>query len=336
MLPYHSNAPQKAVKTNRIAVVVIGRNEGQRLIDCLSSLGAHIERTIYVDSGSTDGSSEAARRLGAQVVDLDMRQPFSAARARNAGFYEVLARWPDAAFVQFVDGDCIVHREWISTASEFAASRPDVAVVFGRRRERHTQRSIYNRLCDREWDGAPGAALECGGDVFMRTSALQAAGGYRSSLIAGEEPELCVRLRSHGWTIWRLPDEMTLHDANMTSIWQWWKRNKRAGHAFAEVAAMHWNSPEGIWKRSLMRAVFWGGLLPLVAIFGTAVHPAAIALLALYPLQVARIAVRDGFSKDGWGHAWYAMLGKFAEFQGAMTWFLSRMIGRQQKIIEYK
>lgn len=322
--------------TGAIAVVVIGRNEGQRLVDCLTSLGTHAHCTVYVDSGSTDGSSAAARRMGAHVVDLDMRQPFSAARARNAGLYEVIARWPDTDFIQFVDGDCIVHPEWIETATRFMASRPDVAGVFGRRRERNLDHSIYNRLCDREWDGTPGAALECGGDVFVRVNALRSVGGYRSSLIAGEEPELCVRLRLQGWVIWRLPNEMTLHDANLTTIGQWWKRNKRAGHAFAEVASMHWNSPQGIWKRSLLRAVFWGGLLPMIVLVGAAFHPAALFLLALYPLQVARIAGRDRFSTDGWQRGWYAMLGKFAEFQGAMRWFAGRLMGRQQKIIEYK
>lgn len=319
-----------------IAVVVIGRNEGQRLIDCLASLDARAHRTVYVDSGSSDGSSAASGRSGAHVVDLDMRQPFSAARARNAGLSEVIARWPDTRFIQFVDGDCIVHPHWIDTAARFMASRPEIAVVFGRRRERHPDRSIYNRLCDREWDGPPGLALECGGDAFMRVDALRSVGGYRPTLIAGEEPELCVRLRAQGWAIWRLPDAMTLHDANLTTIGQWWKRSRRAGHAFAEVAAMHWHAPQGIWKRSLLRTIFWGGVLPLLALAGAAFHPAALLLLAAYPLQAARIAARDGFSADGWRRGWYAMLGKFAEFQGVLGWLAGRLSGRRQKLIEYK
>lgn len=319
-----------------IAIVVIGRNEGQRLIDCLASLATHAARTVYVDSGSTDGSCEAARHVGVQVLDLDMQQPFTAARARNAGYREVRTRWPDTRYVQFVDGDCSVDPAWIGAAWRFMAARPDVAIVFGRRRERHADHSIYNQLCDREWDGVPGDALECGGDIFARVQALETAGGYRASLIAGEEPELCVRLRERGWKIWRLNEEMTLHDANMTTMRQWWQRNRRAGHAFAEVANLHWHSPQGIWKRSFLRALGWGGVVPAIAFAGAFIHPAAFALLLLYPLQIARIAARDEFSVEGWRNGYFAVLGKFAEFHGAMSWMVSRLIGRRQKLIEYK
>jgi hypothetical protein len=41
-------------------VVVIGRNEGQRLITCLGSVST-AAKVVYVDSGSTDGSVQAAR-----------------------------------------------------------------------------------------------------------------------------------------------------------------------------------------------------------------------------------------------------------------------------------
>ncbi|MDI6027524.1 glycosyltransferase [Corticibacterium sp. UT-5YL-CI-8] len=319
-----------------VAVVVIGRNEGQRLIDCLSSLSAYATRAIYVDSGSTDGSSAAARRLGAYVVDLDMRKDFTAARARNAGYRKALKQWPDIAFVQFVDGDCMLDSEWIAAAWRFMALRPDVAAVFGRRRERYPDRSFYNRLCDREWDGKSGSALECGGDVFMRVQAIEHAQGYRTSLIAGEEPELCVRLREAGWMVWRMADEMTLHDADITTMRQWWRRNRRSGHAFAEVSTLHWRSPQGIWKRSLFRAVAWGGALPLIALGGTLIHPAALALLGLYPVQIARIAVRDGLSAEGWRSGFYSILGKFAEFHGVLRWVSNGLTGRRQKIIEYK
>ena len=44
----------------------------------------------------------------------------------------------------------------------------------------------------------PGPGTPLGGDVVMRTAALAAAGGYRDSLIAGEEPELALRLRRAG------------------------------------------------------------------------------------------------------------------------------------------
>lgn len=220
-----------------VDAVVIGRNEGARLVACLASLTGRVRRLVYVDSGSSDGSVQAARDAGAQVVALDMGAPFTAARARNAGL-AVLADDPPA-FVQLVDGDCAVQPGWISAALAGFADHPAAVVICGRRRERFPEASLYNALADREWDTPIGPALACGGDALMRFDAVQAVGGYDPTLIAGEEPDLCLRLRAKGGEVWRIDAEMTLHDAAMTRFSQWWKRSVRAGHAFAEGATRH-------------------------------------------------------------------------------------------------
>ena len=49
-------------------VVVIGRNEGERLVRCLQSLSQSRAPLVYVDSSSTDGSCEQAQRLGAHLA----------------------------------------------------------------------------------------------------------------------------------------------------------------------------------------------------------------------------------------------------------------------------
>ena len=265
-------------RTGIIDAVVIGRNEGARLVACLASLQGVARRIVYVDSGSTDESCGQAAAMGAQVVALDLALPFTAARARNAGL-AVLAEDPPE-FVQFVDGDCEIEPGWIDSALAFLAEHPEVAVVCGRRRERDPARSIYNRLADAEWDTPVGEAVACGGDAVMRHDAVAAIGGYRAALIAGEEPELCLRLRRAGWKIWRLDAPMTRHDAAMTRFSQWWRRSRRAGHAFAEGAMLHGGGPERHWVGETRRALLWGAVLPMVA-FGGAVllHPAWLLLL---------------------------------------------------------
>src|ERR1700733_8869724 len=70
---------------SKFGVVVIGRNEGQRLITCLQSL-SDATAVIYVDSNSTDGSVKAAQDRNINIIELDLSVPFTAARARNAGF----------------------------------------------------------------------------------------------------------------------------------------------------------------------------------------------------------------------------------------------------------
>jgi len=311
-----------------IAAVVIGRNEGARLIACLDALEG-VSPVVYVDSGSTDGSVAAAQARGAQVVSLDMSQPFTAARARNAGLAEIPE---DIDFVQFIDGDCVVQASWLVQAQAFLGSHTDVAVVCGRRRETAPQQSVYNGLIDAEWDTPVGEALACGGDALIRADALRAIGGYRDDLIAGEEPEMCVRLRQNGWKIWRIEAEMTAHDAQITRVSQWWKRSKRAGHAFAEGAALHGAPPERHWVAQTRRALVWGALGPvavilLIAVFG----PLGAVAMLIYPAQVARLA-----RKAGWRWALFSVLGKFAEAQGALGYYWRQVTDGKKRLIEYK
>jgi len=314
-----------------VDAVVIGRNEGARLVACLQSLSGQVNRIIYVDSGSTDGSLEAAEALGAEIVSLDMSLPFTAARARNAGL-ERLNAGHAGALVQFLDGDCSLVSDWLPAAVAFLADRPDVAVVCGRRREEAPDVSIYNHLCDLEWDTPVGEATACGGDALMRRSAVGQVGGYRDSLIAGEEPEMCLRLRRAGCKIWRIDAEMTRHDARMTRFGQWWNRSRRAGHAFAEGAYLHGAPPERHWVAETRRALVWGALLPVVMLTLLAIAPPAAGLVALaYPAQFLRLSLRDGPKR-----AWFSILGKFAEALGVCEFHLNRIRGRHRGLIEYK
>lgn len=319
----------------RVAAVVIGRNEGARLISCLDSLAHEADRIVYVDSGSSDGSLAAARARGAKTVALDLSTPFTAARARNAGI-EALARGAVPDLVQFVDGDCEIRPGWIAAARDFLAAHPRAAVVCGRRRERFPEASRWNRLCDAEWDTPVGPARACGGDAAMRWEAVAAAGGFNPSLIAGEEPELCVRLRAAGWEVWRIDREMTLHDAGMTRAGQWWRRARRAGHAFAEGARLHGAPPERHWVGETRRALAWGAALPLAALLGALVTPWALLLLLAWPLQVARLALRGGADAAAWEGAFFLTFGKIPEAIGALEYLGRRLLRRPAGLIEYK
>ena len=321
-----------------IGVVAIGRNEGERLKRCLDSVVGLVDWVVYVDSGSTDGSVAMARARGVAAVELDMSVPFTAARARNEGFRRLreLARGMD--FVQFVDGDCEIVAGWLEKAIAFLEAHHEVAVVCGRRRERYPERSIYNMLCDIEWDTPVGEARACGGDALMRADAFEKVGSYRDNLIAGEEPELCVRLRAAGWRIWRLGEEMTLHDAAITRFNQWWKRTLRGGYAFAEGAHLHGAFPERHYARESRSAWFWGLGIP-VTVFSLALWLGvwALVLLMIYPLQVVRLAARGGRSaRENWWRATFLVLGKFPEMFGQMRFLLHRYLGGRSRLIEYK
>ncbi|MEM9739551.1 MAG: glycosyltransferase [Pseudomonadota bacterium] len=315
------------------AAVVIGRNEGERLIACLDSLRAQFSHIVYVDSGSTDGSRAAAAIRGADVIVLDTRASFTAARARNAGFFHLLDYGHALSFVQFLDGDCVLQPNWAQKARSFLLGAPQVAAVCGRRRELYPERSVYNRLIDAEWDTPVGQTKACGGDVMIRVTALQAMGGFNPDLIAGEEPELCVRLRATGWIIWRLDAEMTLHDAALTRFSQWWQRARRAGFAYAEGVAMHGKAPERHNLRRLQRALVWGGLLPvMIPLASVFLTPWALLGIGLWFLQVLRLSIKGMETLQ----AMFLTLAKFPEAQGAVTYLWRRWRGTNPQLIEYK
>lgn len=318
--------------------VVIGRNEGDRLKRCLESVVPHARQTVYVDSGSTDGSIEFARSIGAEVVELDISIPFTAARARNAGFERLINRLPELDYVQFIDGDCQVDKTWFSHACAFLEKNPDVAVVCGRRRERFPDKSIYNQLCDIEWDTPVGEAKYCGGDAMIRTRAFQAVDGFRNDLIAGEEPEMCIRLRQNNWKIWRIDAEMTLHDAAMLKFSQWWKRAIRSGYAFAQGADIHGAAPEKHWLRESRSILFWGLVLPLLSILSIIIWKTfGLLLVLIYPLQIIRLALTGSRNlQTNWKYAFFLVLGKFPEGWGLMRFYKNKFLGNQATLIEYK
>ena len=325
----------------KIGAVAIGRNEGDRLRCCLESVRGRADAAVYVDSASTDGSVSLARSLGVETVELDMSIPFSAARARNEGLGRLLEVCPDVEFVQFVDGDCEIVAGWLERARQELEKRPDAAVVCGRRRERFPDASVYNRLCDREWDTPVGEAEACGGDALMRVGPLRQAGGYRASLIAGEEPELCLRLREAGWKVVRIDADMTLHDAALTRFGQWWKRSVRAGHAFAEVSWLHRAGPLRMWGRETRSNWFWGLLVPLVAV-AAAWWTYGLSLLLLLGYPVLAYRVYRGRRRKGDApaaarrYAAFCVLGKFAQVSGQLKYHWRRLLARPSVLIEYK
>lgn len=322
-------------------IVVIARNEGERLKRCLASL-PRAATTIYVDSGSTDGSVAWAAALGIVVVRLDSAQPFTAARARNAGFAALLRLVQDVSYVQFIDGDCELAADWLPRATAFLDGEAHACAVFGRRRERSPDSSVYNFLCDVEWDVPLGVAGAFGGDVLLRAQALQACNGYRDDLIAGEEPELAVRLRAAGWTIFRLDAEMTLHDAAITRFGQWWRRHQRSGFAFAAGADLHGCSPAKHWVWESRRAVLWGFVLPLFCALLTATTLplggwGALAWL-IFPGQVLRLFVRSRILplRARMTIAFFQVLCRIPESQGWVRFKVQQWRGSRQALIEYK
>jgi len=324
-----------------VGVVAIGRNEGSRLLRCLQSVTGRAATVIYVDSGSSDGSVPAARAIGADVVELDRQAPFTAARARNAGVDRLLAISPQTRFVQFVDGDCEVRPDWIARARRELAADAKLAAVCGRRRERFPRRSIYNRLIDMEWDTPIGPARSVGGDAMFRLETFGAVGGFDPTVMAGEEPQLCLRLRHAGWKLLRVDAEMTLHDAAMLRWGQWWRRQVRSGYGALDVYTRFPIGGERLFAKPTRSAVLWALVWPVAIVVAAcfAWQAAVIVALAL-PVKMLRLAFsafRRGKSPTtALAYGVLTMIGKWPWFVGQLRYRRDRATGKTGRLIEYK
>ncbi len=326
-----------------VGVVVIGRNEGERLERCIGSILNEIdeaERIVYVDSGSTDNSVTFCREIGVTVLELDPSENFTAALARNRGYKEFVERFPECDLIQFIDGDCSLSPGWLSSASQRLFDNPTLAIVCGRRAELYPEASIYNRLCDIEWDTPIGMTHACGGDSMMRCKAFSAVGGFDAQMIAGEEPELCYRLRQQGWLIERLDMAMTAHDAAIHQFSQWARRASRSGSAYAWGAFLHGRSDEKYNVREVVSILVWGAVLPLtILIFSLAFGAIILSASILYPIMLFRITNKhtaqlgvDLASK----YAFFIMVAKFYQCYGIAAFCLRKLLKKEHTLIEYK
>lgn len=326
-----------------VSVVVIGRNEGERLARCIASVKAAnwngvAHELIYVDSQSTDGSAARAAGLGATVRVLDDASP-CAAKARNAGWR--LAR---GEFILFLDGDTELHPDFVARALATLAD-PRLCAAWGHRRESDPAQSLYTRVLDLDWVYPTGRTLYFGGDVLVRRAALAAVGGFDPALKAGEEPELCARLRAAGWEIEHIDAPMTRHDLAVRTLRAWWRRAYRSGIAYAEVAERMRQRGDILWQRESARD-FRHGLLfvasPVLLVAALAWSPlAAFALGALAVAFLARTAVRCAWKAPGrpllqWQYAVHVHAQKIPALFGQLAWRRARRRNAEIGLVEYK
>lgn len=325
-----------------LSVVIIGRNEGERLRRCLQSVQAmepvvRGHEVLYVDSGSSDQSMETAASLGARAIALESGRP-SAARARNVGWRAAKGKW-----ILFLDGDTILHPSFPQTALR-TAMFSSCAAVWGHRRELRPNANIFHRVLDLDWVYLPGETEFCGGDALMRRSALEAAGGFDDALIAGEEPELCARFRALGYKIIHIDAPMTRHDLAITRWRQYWQRATRAGYAYAQMA----------WRTRDRTAPLWvnesgANKVRAFALMSAAVAAVLSLLTAPWLAAAGSIAAVALLARSAWRARWkspsavslalYAVHSHLQQIPicvGQVTFQIDLARNRRRGLIEYK
>jgi cellulose synthase/poly-beta-1,6-N-acetylglucosamine synthase-like glycosyltransferase len=333
------------MNTPQLSVVIIGRNEGERLEHCIGSVQAidypqnKIE-IIYVDSNSTDGSTERAKALGVQqVLSVKPERP-TAAIGRNAGW-----RAASAPLILFLDGDTILNPQFVKVAVE-SFNDSQVAIVTGHVRERYPQASIYQQVLNLDWIAQAGMSETCGGIALMRRDVLQQVNGFNSELIAGEEPEMCQRIRAKGYQILHIDQDMVLHDLAMTHWSQYWRRSVRTGHAYAEVSNLLKSNSINFWqqesRQNFLRASFFIGIFIVGFIL-------SILLQSILPLLTSGLVFLGLSLRSGWKSRWKSTrlmtllwYGLHSQFQqipimiGQLSYYYNNRHGKQQELIEYK
>jgi len=327
-----------------VSVVVIGRNEGARLSRCIESVtqadwqGLRWE-LVYVDSHSSDGSRETAQRAGARVLSLGDQAPCAAA-GRNIGW-----RAARGELILFLDGDTQLDPAFVPRALAVLRSDPALVAVWGHRRESNPTQSLYTRVLDLDWVFAPGRADYFGGDALVRRQPLADVGGFDDTLVAGEEPELCRRLRAAGWQIEHIDAPMTRHDLAITTLSAWWTRAERAGLAYAQVAARYAGTADPLWSAEARRnrrhaGALLAGLLAITVAAG--LQPGLALLGGLVGLGGwARSARRCAWKCPqqpalAWAYAAHSHLQQLPILGGQWRWWRLQRARRAPALIEYK
>ena len=228
-----------------VSIVIIGRNEGARLVKCIESAQnleypADKMEIIYVDSLSSDGSADRVKKMGIEKVYVLKEEKTCAAMGRNLGLEHA-----KGDLILFLDGDTQISSDFLSAAVPHF-DNDEIAIVYGRRTEIHPE-SLYIRLCGSDWSQRiPGFTETSAGDVLMRSRVIREIGGYKE-IIAGEDPEMSNRVINGGYKILFLDKDMVRHDLGMHSFRQYWRHSVRSGFAYAVVADITKLRPIPLW-----------------------------------------------------------------------------------------
>lgn len=105
-----------------VALCVIAKNEAKNLPKCLKH-ARKFDKCLVVDTGSTDGSQEIARSLGAEVVPFEWCDDFS--KARNVWHEHIKKGW-----IFWLDADDEIDEGLPVALLELAAAAPEDVLAF--------------------------------------------------------------------------------------------------------------------------------------------------------------------------------------------------------------
>jgi GT2 family glycosyltransferase len=217
----------------RVSVVICTHNGERTLRDCLEGLCA-LEysnfEVIVVDDGSTDATAVIAEQYPFRVISTENR---GLSNARNTGM-----KAASGQIVAYIDDDARPDPHWLAylAASFLATSHvgiggpnvtPQGEGVVAECVANAPGGPTHVLLSDTEAEHLPGC------NMAFRKSALEAVGGFDPGFrVAGDDVDICWRLRDRGWTLGFSPAAMVWHHRR-ASLRAYWRQQRAYGKAEA-------------------------------------------------------------------------------------------------------
>jgi O-antigen biosynthesis protein len=217
----------------RTSVVVCSHNGARTIRDCLEGL-RHLEypdcEVIVVDDGSTDRTAAIAAEYGVRLISTENG---GLSRARNIGMEAATGE-----IVAYLDDDASPDPHWLTyLAAAFlgtthaAVGGPNIAPAgdgpIADCVANAPGNPMHVLLSDREAEHIPGC------NMALRKACLQAIGGFDPRYrVAGDDVDVCWRLRQHGWTLGFSPAATVWHHRR-NSLRAYWKQQYGYGKAEA-------------------------------------------------------------------------------------------------------
>jgi glycosyltransferase involved in cell wall biosynthesis len=196
-----------------VSVIVIGRNEAQRIERCLRSVFASLKsrddcEVIYVDSASEDDTVAIASRFPIRILQLRQSWKLSPSAGRYIGYQHARGK-----YLLFVDGDSLLFKRWLGKACEYLEQNPACGGVGGIMHQAYLSRSgtciaVVKNYFSQNPAAPVQAAMSLSGIAMYRKDAMKKAGTFNPFLTTGEECELALRIRNVGYSLARIYEPM--------------------------------------------------------------------------------------------------------------------------------
>jgi mycofactocin system glycosyltransferase len=287
-----------------VVIPVLGDPEG--LARTIAGLGS-VARVVVVDDGSPD--PDAVRRAaGAAATVLRHDGNLGPAAARETGW-----RATSEPFVAFVDADVETPEAWLDALLPHLAD-PAVGLVAPRVRSAGAgapgwlaaYESVRSSLDRGPLPGPvrPGSRVPYvpTATVVARRAALDAVGGFDSSMRVGEDVDLVWRLHDAGWRVRYEPAAVVRHPAR-PDLRAWLRQRFTYGTSAAALADRHGTAVAPLSGLSGWSALAWGTVVAGHPVVGATVGAGTTA--ALVPkLDVLDEPGREAVRIAGSGHLW--------------------------------